>query len=312
MTDTTEDAERTRDRHEVSLPLLDSFTALEAKLAAKEAWIEHLERELADTYRDESGPRRAVEGADTSDPAPSDGASREPRSHDDWVPATDPLDDTGAVEGRGDHEGVTARAVDRSASTEPPPSESDERGAAGDSSTPSETSGLRPVRTAGTDRESTNVPTGDRESQRAAAGAGSNEAAESTRTEPDPTGDRSERLSRLLRRAERRSEGEVVDAFVRGIESLDDVTRGMLAHYRAAGAAAPVDAHVAAGASGKRQYAYARNRTLRKAGVIEHEGGERYRYALPALVAEAFDGQADDETLSDAVAAIESATGLRE
>ncbi|MFD1567112.1 ATPase, partial [Halolamina litorea] len=62
--------------------------------------------------------------------------------------------------------------------------------------------------------------------------------------------------------------------------------------------------------SGERQYAYARNRTLRKAGVIEHAGAGRYRYALTDLVDEAFDGTADGQTVADAVAAIESATDI--
>ncbi|MFC6736995.1 ATPase, partial [Halolamina salina] len=62
--------------------------------------------------------------------------------------------------------------------------------------------------------------------------------------------------------------------------------------------------------SGERRYAYARNRTLRKAGVIEHDGAGRYRYALPDLVREAFDGNAAAGTVTDAVEAIETATDI--
>jgi len=113
-----------------------------------------------------------------------------------------------------------------------------------------------------------------------------------------------------VRRVDRHDEDEVVETFVDGIDALDDVTREMLAHYREAGDAAPVDAHVAAGGSGERQYAYARNRTLRKAGVIEHDGAGRYRYALPDLVEEAFDSTVDGQAVADAVAAIEAETGM--
>ncbi|KPN31270.1 hypothetical protein SY89_02013 [Halolamina pelagica] len=44
--------------------------------------------------------------------------------------------------------------------------------------------------------------------------------------------------------------------------------------------------------------------------MIEHDGAGRYRYALPDLVAEAFDGNAGDRTVDDAVAAIEARAAL--
>jgi hypothetical protein len=128
----------------------------------------------------------------------------------------------------------------------------------------------------------------------------------------DPTADRGERLTELVEESELRNEEGVVQVFVHGIDAFDDVTRGMLKHYRNDGKATPVDAHVAAGGSGERQYAYARNRTLRTAGVVEHAGGGRYRYRLPDLVLEVFDGNVEAETLSETVTAIEEAVGLTE
>ena len=132
------------------------------------------------------------------------------------------------------------------------------------------------------------------------------------RSPVDPTADRGERLTELVEESELRNEEGVVQVFVHGIDAFDDVTRGMLKHYRNDGKATPVDAHVAAGGSGERQYAYARNRTLRTAGVVEHAGGGRYRYRLPDLVVEVFDGNVEAETLSETVTAIEEAVGLTE
>ncbi|MFB6220359.1 MAG: hypothetical protein ABEH90_02875, partial [Halolamina sp.] len=126
----------------------------------------------------------------------------------------------------------------------------------------------------------------------------------------DPTADRVERLTELVEGPELRVEAEVVRAFVHGIQALDDATRRMLEHYRQAGDDSPVEAHVAAGGSGERQYAYARNRTLRMAGLIEHVGGGRYRYRLPALVEEAYDERIDDRTLANTVESIEAATSI--
>ena len=349
MTDDTDHDEREDGEGAVSLPLIDTFAALEAELDAKTDRIERLESELDRGYLDPDGGE--PDSVDASEASEGDDDTV-PRSHEDWEPETDPLDDTGAATADGDHEGVTP-TVDSPA--EPEPSESEtgsaassqpERSSTDDSGGPQtvEESGLSPVRTAssgsespesgegehgdgpGTDEEfgvameasenltggslgsSTDGPKSSDRSGREHSDDSSGPAAADPL--PDPTADRGERLSLLVRRAELPDEDEVVDAFVRGIHGLDEVTREMLAHYREAGDADPVDAHVAAGGSGKRGYAYARNRTLRKAGVIEHDGAGRYRYALPDLVAEAFDGNVADATVDDAVEAIEAATDL--
>ncbi|MBP1987402.1 hypothetical protein [Halolamina salifodinae] len=337
MTDDTDTAEREDEAPAASLPLIDTFAALKGELAAKEDRIERLESELQREYlepaEEADGEAEPTEAAAES--ADSDASDDEPRSHEDWEPATDPLNDTGAVEGNSDHAGVSAEAPTSAADADPTETEP---------GTAADDSGLKPVRTAGnrsadagarntspgsatdepaerpTERQfgvtmqtSSNLTGGSLRSSANGVRAGRKEESGSDNGDrPDPTADRGERLSLLARRAEIRNEAAVVETFVSGIEALDDVTREMLAHYREAGDAAPVDAHVAAGGSGERQYAYARNRTLRKAGVIEHDSAGRYRYALPALVAEAFDGSADTETITDTVEAIESETGLAE
>ncbi|NHX36639.1 MULTISPECIES: hypothetical protein [Halolamina] len=325
MTDDTDHDDHGDDA--VSLPLIDSFAALEAEIDAKADRIERLEAELDRRYLDPDGEATDPDGADES-------GETDPRSPGDWEPATDPLRDAGAATPDGDRDGVTpslesTATVDDSglapvrtaSSGNRTPQKNREPTAREPAAENDEPSGVTMEAgsdlTGGslgstTDARSARVETAERgEATGGTAESGADRDDSATGTAlPDPTADRGERLSRLVRRAERRDEEEVIDAFVDGIEALDGVTRAMLAHYREAGDAAPVDAHVAAGGSGERQYAYARNRTLRKAGVIEHEGAGRYRYALPDLVAEAFDGNADGRTVGDAVDAIEAAADL--
>ena len=93
------------------------------------------------------------------------------------------------------------------------------------------------------------------------------------------------------------------------MRSLEPLTRDMLVHYRDAGTATPIDAHVAAGGDGDRGHAYARNRTLRRTGLVDHAARGRYRYALPALVTEVYAGATRQE-VADVVAAVEEVAGL--
>ena len=97
----------------------------------------------------------------------------------------------------------------------------------------------------------------------------------------------------------------VVATLRRRIEDLPPLSREMLAHYREAGQADPVDAHVAAGGTPKQTLAYGRNRPLRRAGLIEHVEQDTYRYALPDRVAERFDGHLDGTALASVQRAIE-------
>jgi hypothetical protein len=101
---------------------------------------------------------------------------------------------------------------------------------------------------------------------------------------------------------------EAVVGHLRGkIRDLPDLSRRMLAHYRVEREADPVDAHVAAGGTPERPMAYGRNRPLRTGGFVEHVTEDRYRYALPDRVAEAFDGHLDDATLDEVVREVEEA-----
>jgi len=103
-------------------------------------------------------------------------------------------------------------------------------------------------------------------------------------------------------------ERPIVDDLRGRIDGLDDIARRMLARYRDAGPTTPVDAHVAAGGSGERALAYARNRELRERDLVRHAGRGQYAYALAALVDEAHDGRLPDPELADIVDTVE--TGL--
>ncbi|UIO99034.1 DUF87 domain-containing protein [Halobaculum sp. CBA1158] len=102
----------------------------------------------------------------------------------------------------------------------------------------------------------------------------------------------------------------VVAGFIRAIESLEAVTRGMLAAYRRAGRATPIEAHLAADGSGDRTYAYARNKVLRRAGFVDHRSEGEYAYALDRLVRQVYGDHADEQELVEVVAEIEATAGL--
>jgi TolA-binding protein len=91
------------------------------------------------------------------------------------------------------------------------------------------------------------------------------------------------------------------------VAGLNDVSRGMLAHYREAEVADPIDAHVAAGASGDRTLAYARNKPLRESGLVRRVSRDAYAYALPDLVREEYADRLGDGELDETVAAVEAA-----
>jgi len=102
----------------------------------------------------------------------------------------------------------------------------------------------------------------------------------------------------------------VVAGVARAVESLDDVTRGMLGAYRRVGRAGPVEAHRAADGSGDRRYAYARNKVLRRAGFVEHRSRGEYAYTLPALVRRVYGDHTDEQDLVEVIAEIEARAGL--
>jgi hypothetical protein len=89
------------------------------------------------------------------------------------------------------------------------------------------------------------------------------------------------------------------------LAAFDEVTRGMLAHYRSQGIADPVTAQVAAGGPGDHKVAYARNRTLRKAGFVRHAGRGKYAYALPDHVRTEYAHRLNPDAFDEAVEAVE-------
>jgi hypothetical protein len=101
--------------------------------------------------------------------------------------------------------------------------------------------------------------------------------------------------------------GDVAAALRTRIDEFDDVTRRMLAEYRAAGVADPVSVQVAAGGPDDHKVAYARNRTLRKAGFVRHAGRGKYAYALPEYVRTEYANLLHPDAFDDAVAAVETA-----
>ena len=99
----------------------------------------------------------------------------------------------------------------------------------------------------------------------------------------------------------------VVEDIRADIAGMEDKTRRMLAYYKEHGPGTPLNAHFSAGGSGDRTAAYARNRTLRLRGLVEHVGRGTYDYRLEALVREESDGSIDGETAAEYATRIERA-----
>ncbi|WP_380676835.1 ATP-binding protein [Salinigranum sp. GCM10025319] len=99
--------------------------------------------------------------------------------------------------------------------------------------------------------------------------------------------------------------GDVAGDLRTTLDEFDAVTRRMLAHYRSQGIADPVTAQVAAGGPGDHKVAYARNRTLRKAGFVRHAGRGKYAYALPDHVRTEYAHRLHPDAFDEAVAAVE-------
>jgi len=86
----------------------------------------------------------------------------------------------------------------------------------------------------------------------------------------------------------------------------------MLAYYQEHGPGTPLNAHFSAGGSGDRTAAYARNRTLRLRGLVEHVGRGKYDYRLQVLVQEESDDDIDEETAAEYATRIERAVVRRQ
>ncbi|MBV0901209.1 helicase HerA domain-containing protein [Haloarcula salina] len=99
----------------------------------------------------------------------------------------------------------------------------------------------------------------------------------------------------------------VYEAVLAAIEDLEPKTRRMLAYYGEQGPGTPLNAHFSAGGSGDRTAAYARNRTLRLEGFVEHVGRGKYGYRLRDLVREESERDLDDDVVETVVSRLESA-----
>ena len=99
----------------------------------------------------------------------------------------------------------------------------------------------------------------------------------------------------------------VIEELRRRIESLPELSRGMLRHYRREGVSEPIAAHIDAGGDGDSGHAYSRHRPIRRAGLIRHAGRGHYAYAVPDLIREAYADRLDEESVREIVRAVESA-----
>ncbi|QIO23053.1 helicase HerA domain-containing protein [Haloarcula sp. JP-L23] len=97
----------------------------------------------------------------------------------------------------------------------------------------------------------------------------------------------------------------VVADVVADLAEMSDKTLRMLAYYREHGPGTPLNAQFSAGGDGDRTAAYARNRTLRLRGLVEHVGRGKYDYRLRALVSEESDETLDESTVEDYATRIE-------
>jgi TolA-binding protein/predicted nucleic acid-binding Zn finger protein len=92
------------------------------------------------------------------------------------------------------------------------------------------------------------------------------------------------------------------------IAAMETKTRKMLSFYRQFGPGTPLNAHFAAGGDGDRTQAYARNRTLRTRGLIEHVGRGQYDYRLRDLLEAEFDGHVDADVIEEYADNVEAKT----
>ncbi|WP_050032340.1 ATP-binding protein [Halorubrum halophilum] len=99
----------------------------------------------------------------------------------------------------------------------------------------------------------------------------------------------------------------VIEELRSRIESLPDLSQGMLRHYRREGVSDPVAAHIDAGGDGDSGHAYSRHRPVRRAGLIRHAGRGHYAYAVPDLIREAYADRLDEESVREIVRAVETA-----
>jgi hypothetical protein len=98
---------------------------------------------------------------------------------------------------------------------------------------------------------------------------------------------------------DRRSEDDgrpmIVASLESSLETLDETALDLLASYRDEGPAPPDEAYRAVAGPADRVDAYAHNRTLRTAGLVEHVGRGRYDYSLETRIADGLPADRDPD-----------------
>ncbi|MES3161477.1 MAG: DUF87 domain-containing protein [Halorubrum sp.] len=98
----------------------------------------------------------------------------------------------------------------------------------------------------------------------------------------------------------------IIEELRERIESLPELSQGMLRHYRREGVSDPVAAHIDAGGDGDTEHAYSRHRPIRKAGLIRHAGRGHYTYAVPDLIREAYADRLEEPAVRETVREVET------
>jgi len=140
-----------------------------------------------------------------------------------------------------------------------------------------------------------------------AAADGDSDGASNDDVDPVTRADVAESALRFDDAVELGTREAVIEELRGRIESLPNLSRGMLRHYRREGVSEPVAAHIDAGGDGDSGHAYSRHRPIRRAGLIRHAGRGHYEYAVPDLIREAYADRLDEESVREVVRAVETA-----
>ena len=138
-------------------------------------------------------------------------------------------------------------------------------------------------------------------------GDGESPSDEQSDVEPVTRADVAEGALRFDDAVELGTRAAVIEELRSRIESLPELSRAMLRHYRREGVSEPIAAHIDAGGDGDAGHAYSRHRPIRKAGLIRHAGRGHYAYAIPDLIRDAYADRLDDDEIREMVREVETA-----
>ncbi|MGZ0747130.1 helicase HerA domain-containing protein [Haloparvum sp. AD34] len=134
-------------------------------------------------------------------------------------------------------------------------------------------------------------------------------AVDSDRDDVDPVtrADVAEEALRFDAEMELGTRAAVIEELRERVAELPEMSTAMLRHYRRQGASEPIAAHIDAGGDGDAEHAYARHRLIRKSGLIRHADRGQYKYAIPALIREAYADRLGEPEVAQMVAEVEEA-----